>query len=363
MNETYTNLCRIIGAAHKRIGKDSRFPQDMIHDLYIQLYGSGNVKIKPGKEAIYCRKWIDGWVKTWYYESAISRPTDAAIQLDKKVIAQESAIPLDQFTRNILMEYLDLLKDRHREVICLRFGLGDGYIYTLSEVASRFNCSVGNILSIQSTALRKLRRMMASRGQHYWGEILGRKVVFHGSPTIAELPEMELFKDRKESGYYAKLDELHRYEQSIPEEERDIRRVIERSIVSVRSHTKAKSTLIRDCSKKIEKETIKLKEAFALWNLPISSLQKEIDLITYKVVKNKVNSYRARIAYVRKRNEQTRIRLLEQRSMKQQVELQPLPQPQLQPPQPPRPQSQAQPHDPPSTPGSEKPRYIPIYNY
>ena len=38
-----------------------------------------------------------------------------------------------------ITEVLDTLTDREREIICLRFGIGDGYTYTLEEVGRRFN--------------------------------------------------------------------------------------------------------------------------------------------------------------------------------------------------------------------------------
>ena len=52
---------------------------------------------------------------------------------------------------------LDTLTDREREIICLRYGIGDGYTYTLEEVGRRFNVTRERVRQIEIKAIEKLK--------------------------------------------------------------------------------------------------------------------------------------------------------------------------------------------------------------
>ncbi len=56
-----------------------------------------------------------------------------------------------------LDELLETLNAREREILKLRFGLLDGFAYTLTEIAHRFNLTRERIRQIQVHALNKLR--------------------------------------------------------------------------------------------------------------------------------------------------------------------------------------------------------------
>ena len=56
-----------------------------------------------------------------------------------------------------LGEVLTTLTDREREVLLLRFGIGDGYSRTLEEVGRRFKVTRERIRQIEAKALRKMR--------------------------------------------------------------------------------------------------------------------------------------------------------------------------------------------------------------
>lgn len=56
-----------------------------------------------------------------------------------------------------LGELLERLSWREREIINLRFGLGDGYNYTLEEVAYIFKVTRERIRQLEDRALRKLQ--------------------------------------------------------------------------------------------------------------------------------------------------------------------------------------------------------------
>jgi RNA polymerase primary sigma factor len=69
--------------------------------------------------------------------------------------------PIQAAAKNMLkerlLETIDSLSVREREIIKLRFGLGDGYIYTLEEVGRIFKVTRERVRQIEAKALRKLR--------------------------------------------------------------------------------------------------------------------------------------------------------------------------------------------------------------
>ena len=62
-----------------------------------------------------------------------------------------------QMLQGRIRNLLQTLGYREREIINLRYGLGDGYNYTLEEVASIFKVTRERIRQIEDRALRKLQ--------------------------------------------------------------------------------------------------------------------------------------------------------------------------------------------------------------
>ena len=62
-----------------------------------------------------------------------------------------------------LEKVLNTLSLREREVLKLRFGIGDGYTHTLEEIGNRFNITRERIRQIEAIALRKLQHPLRSR--------------------------------------------------------------------------------------------------------------------------------------------------------------------------------------------------------
>ena len=62
----------------------------------------------------------------------------------------------------------DVLTQREKDVICLRYGLSTSQPYTLEEVGSMFNLSRERVRQIQSKAMRKLRRPQVARRLKGW---------------------------------------------------------------------------------------------------------------------------------------------------------------------------------------------------
>jgi RNA polymerase primary sigma factor len=74
----------------------------------------------------------------------------------------ESGAPSDVAARSLLRERIDhvlnLLTDRERDVVKMRFGLeGDGSPHTLEEVGRHFRVTRERIRQIEAKALKKLR--------------------------------------------------------------------------------------------------------------------------------------------------------------------------------------------------------------
>ena len=75
--------------------------------------------------------------------------------------------PVDAASKQLLKEQLrsalGVLSDREREVLEMRFGLGDGQDSTLEEVGKHFGVTRERIRQIEAKALRKLRHPTRSR--------------------------------------------------------------------------------------------------------------------------------------------------------------------------------------------------------
>ena len=58
---------------------------------------------------------------------------------------------------------MEALNHREREIIRLRYGLTDGYSYTLEEVGKIFSVTRERVRQIESKAVRKLQQPYRSR--------------------------------------------------------------------------------------------------------------------------------------------------------------------------------------------------------
>ena len=68
-----------------------------------------------------------------------------------------------QQLRDVLNEVLDTLTPREVRILQLRFGLVDGYNYTLEEVGRKFGVTRERVRQIESQALGRLRHPSRSR--------------------------------------------------------------------------------------------------------------------------------------------------------------------------------------------------------
>ncbi len=68
-----------------------------------------------------------------------------------------------EMLKSKMEKVLDSLTFREREIIKLRYGIGDGYTYTLEEVGRRFKVTRERVRQIEAKALRKLQHPVRSR--------------------------------------------------------------------------------------------------------------------------------------------------------------------------------------------------------
>jgi len=69
----------------------------------------------------------------------------------------------NQMLKDKIRSVLDTLTYREREIIKLRYGIGDGYTYTLEEVGRRFRVTRERVRQIEAKAIRKLQHPIRSR--------------------------------------------------------------------------------------------------------------------------------------------------------------------------------------------------------
>ena len=68
-----------------------------------------------------------------------------------------------EMLRNRIAKVLKSLSYREREIIKLRYGLGDGYTYTLEEVGRIFKVTRERVRQIEAKAVRKLQHPVRSK--------------------------------------------------------------------------------------------------------------------------------------------------------------------------------------------------------
>jgi len=83
------------------------------------------------------------------------------------LIDESTSDPASSAARAMLRERLEILLKtltyREREIIRLRYGLGDGYTYTLEEVGRIFRVTRERVRQIEAKAVRKLQHPVRSR--------------------------------------------------------------------------------------------------------------------------------------------------------------------------------------------------------
>ena len=67
------------------------------------------------------------------------------------------------FNKERAMGLLDLLTERERKILDMRFGLTDGNTHTLAEIAEKMGVSRERIRQVEAATLKKIRRLIKKR--------------------------------------------------------------------------------------------------------------------------------------------------------------------------------------------------------
>jgi RNA polymerase sigma factor (sigma-70 family) len=87
---------------------------------------------------------------------------------DEDLQLPEDKMSEHMMRQDIAMVLTDVLTEREKDVIALRYGLLTSQPYTLEEVGGIFNISRERVRQIQSKAMRKLRRPQVARRLKGW---------------------------------------------------------------------------------------------------------------------------------------------------------------------------------------------------
>ncbi len=113
---------------------------------------------------------ISGWaVKATSLESHVGSDEDSEL---KELIEDPNAKAPDEEVNVFLQQeriknLFENINKRERQILDLRFGLEDGYIYTLADVAKKLGVSRERIRQIEANALRKLRNFIEQEERTY----------------------------------------------------------------------------------------------------------------------------------------------------------------------------------------------------
>jgi len=83
--------------------------------------------------------------------------------IEDKSVESPVSLASYEMLKDKIEQVLNTLTFREREIIKLRYGLGDGYTYTLEEVGRKFKVTRERVRQIEAKALRKLQHPVRSR--------------------------------------------------------------------------------------------------------------------------------------------------------------------------------------------------------
>lgn len=156
---TYCGWCSLKKAFPERPGCNwSTERWNFAKDTLESLTGQTIEQLWPEalRKAIALRTFVE------QLEQVIEVPEDVLLEYSRQS-AERMALPSPEDVasrhemREKLLKALKTLTHREREIVKLRYGLGDGYSHTLEEVAHVFKVTKNRIGQIEATALRKLQ--------------------------------------------------------------------------------------------------------------------------------------------------------------------------------------------------------------
>jgi len=117
---------------------------------------------------------LDKWVaRTLSLETPIGEDDTGQM---KDIIKDESLVSPNEeikhfFDKERAIDLLQIMNKRERVVLGLRFGLSDGGLHTLAEIAKKLRVSRERVRQIESAALKKLRRFIEKQKEEQTEEL------------------------------------------------------------------------------------------------------------------------------------------------------------------------------------------------
>ena len=140
--------------------------------LYAEFNSLNNPELQPENlEVVDLLTGIGKEVKHAYeaYQGIHLEEAEQSINADNLIdfnAEDPSTSASDSMIREKIIEVLDSLTTRERNILSLRFGIQDGYSRTLEEVSSQFKLVKERIRQIEAKALKKMRHPSRVRELH-----------------------------------------------------------------------------------------------------------------------------------------------------------------------------------------------------
>jgi len=136
---------------------------------------------------------VERIMKTWRHPTSLQTPIGededgefGDLLVDRNHHAAPADSALHEMLRQEIDKVLRSLTYREREIIKLRYGLGDGYSYTLEETGRIFKVTRERIRQIEAKAIKKLQHASRSERLRPFAEaLLPRLVGSDGSDSEA----------------------------------------------------------------------------------------------------------------------------------------------------------------------------------
>jgi len=111
------------------------------------------------------KDWENSIAKMSSLDAPIGESGDGQV---KDIIQDENVAAPDEqlevfFNKERAMGYLDMLNERERKILDLRYGLTDGETHTLAEIAKTLGVSRERVRQIESATIKKIRQLLKER--------------------------------------------------------------------------------------------------------------------------------------------------------------------------------------------------------
>jgi RNA polymerase sigma factor (sigma-70 family) len=155
VQESMEKFYGLIIWAMKRAGINERkINLELAHDMFCHIYSGydGSTKLTT-----YVWKWLPAAIRCWQYKAWKAEKDRENHVQPKAILVEDPQEYLDYPTVERLYAMLETITEREREIIILFYGLGDGYDYTMEDIARRFNVTRDRVRQILKKAIEKLQ--------------------------------------------------------------------------------------------------------------------------------------------------------------------------------------------------------------